>query len=166
MMSGCRGVLALDRRWPPLGHPWSDVLGFFNDVGKHFAPNVKCYKAFVRNFVNKWRQAHLQQKLKDFQTCNVLLLLLKTKPQVFKKKVGGLPKGKQFNSIQLNSLHRLLRAADGLAEQWCCSCLESNRIQWIEFAWLQFNSIQSMRRLNRIESKYRTQLWEYLKIII
>ena len=39
------GGTPLDRCWPPLGHPWSDVDTCLKDFGSNFAPNITDYRA-------------------------------------------------------------------------------------------------------------------------
>ena len=42
---GTSGGTPLDQLWPPLGHPWSDFVDFFQDFRSKIGPKVKDSRA-------------------------------------------------------------------------------------------------------------------------
>ena len=80
----------LDRCWPPLGHPWSDCLPFFDEFRSLFAPNIKDSRATFRYFVNKWHQQHLITKQVRIQNS---MLTMSPHKSCFLNRIGGTPEG-------------------------------------------------------------------------
>ena len=82
----------LDRVWPPLGHPWSDLFDLLKDFGSNFAPKIKHFKATnCTNYNLKEKQGFQHTLLRinpneTFVTCVVLQSHVSPNPKVLNKK--------------------------------------------------------------------------------